>query len=88
MAGVFMTPRHPCLCQLTALAGPKETLQPDGNTAFVAMQRDRAATLLSCKCHPANPTSACPHMHFLPVLGTDADVFGEFSSRLHISSIL
>lgn len=88
VASVFMTLGHLCLCQLTALAGSKETLQRGGNTAFVVMQRDRAATLLSCKHHAANPTSACPHMHFLPVLGTDADVFGEFSSRPHISSVL
>lgn len=79
VASVFMTPGHPYLCQLTALAGSKETLQLGGDTAFDRMQRGRAATLQSCKHHAANPTSVCPHMHFLPVLGTDADVLGEFS---------
>lgn len=82
VASVFMTPGHPCLCQPAALAGSKETLQLDGDTAFV-----RIATLLSCKHHAANPTSVCPHMHFLPVLGTDADVQGEFFSRPHVSYV-
>lgn len=76
---------HDCTCRLPQ---DKITPFPAGNAAFAGMQRNGAATVLSCKRRSANTTSECPDMHFLLILDADAEGFGEFSSRLHISSVL
>lgn len=95
VASLFTVPGRLSSCHVLMADDCTCRLQEDkisplliGNTAFAEMQRDGAATVLFCKRHSANSTSECPDMHFLPVLGSDAEGFGEFSSRPHISSVL